>query len=124
MIASTPSDMPMVCTLDGQDLAGRLRRIASLAERYLESERQEGVTLQLRYASGAARELKDIVAQEQKCCSFLSFDLVEAPSGVELTITAPPEAGTSASILYEHFRGVVPFRPAESCGGSGCGCTA
>lgn len=114
----------MACSLDNDYLTSRLGRIALLAERHLQSERQDGQTLRLQYTSAAAAELRSIVKLERQCCPFLVFELKEVHGAIELAITAPTDAGTSVATIYDHFRGTVSDRPARGCAGSGCGCAA
>lgn len=121
---ATTTVAPVACTLDSESFTARLRRIAKVAERHLLRQQQEGLTLRLHYASEAAAELNEFVALERQCCAFLAFQLKEEQGYVELAISAPPEAGASASVLYARFRGDAPSRPVRSCAGSGCGCTA
>ena len=94
---------PMVCTLGADHLRGRLDEIAALANGALLSYRQDGRTLRLRYAGGAAAQLEHLVAKEQDCCAFLQFDLRREADAVYLDITAPAEAGEFAPLLYAHF---------------------
>jgi hypothetical protein len=114
----------MACSLDNDKLSSRLGRIALLAKRHLQSERQDGQTLQLQYASAATDELRSIVELERQCCPFLVFDLKEAHGAIELAITAPTDAGTSVATIFDDFRGAIADQPTRSCAGSGCGCAA
>ncbi|NIM42826.1 MAG: hypothetical protein GTN84_15715 [Hydrogenophaga sp.] len=111
----------IACTLGPDDLKARLDRIATLARQHLLAERQEGRSLQLLYASAAAQDLEEIVALEQQCCAFLVFELEERANVVELTITAPADAGEFAGFLFEHFRSSAVTAAAPRCG-SACGC--
>jgi hypothetical protein len=111
---------PIACTLGPDDLTARLDRIAQLARQHLLAQRQDGAALQLLYSADAAAELKDIVALEQQCCAFLKFELAERAKVVELTITAPTEAGEFAGLLFEHFSATASEtlggnRPQDAC---------
>ena len=44
-----------------------------------------------------------MVANEQRCCAFLSFDVREQPDFVHVTITAPERARDAADELFEQF---------------------
>jgi len=94
---------PIACTLGPDDLKARLNRIAQLAQRHLIDQRRAGSALHLLYAREAAPELRSIVELEKECCAFLGFELVEHSKGLELTVTAPAEAGEFAGVLFEHF---------------------
>lgn len=94
---------PTACTLGADDLKARLDQIAKLARDHLLDQRRNGSVLHLRYAREAAPELKRIVALERDCCAFLKFELDERAKVVELTITAPTEAGDFAGVVFGHF---------------------
>jgi hypothetical protein len=111
----------IACTLGADDLKARLDRIAELGRQHLLSQRQEGLTLRLLYAGEAGPALKDIVALERECCAFLKFDLAERGKAVELTVTAPNEAGEFAGVLFEHFAATAVAAGASRCS-MACGC--
>ena len=112
---------PIACTLGADDLKARLDRIAKLALQHLLSQRHEGGVLHLLYAGAAASELKEIVLLEQECCAFLKFELAERVNVVELTITAPPDAGEFAGMLFEHFGASAVAAVAPRCS-TACSC--
>lgn len=112
---------PIACTLGADDLQARLDRIAELARQHLLSQRQEGGALHLLYASAATPELREIVSLEQECCAFLEFELAERARVVELTITAPPDAGEFASMLFERFSASAVAAVAPRCS-TACSC--
>lgn len=124
MIPFAATNNPAICSLDSEGLSGRLAGILLLAERHLQSERQVGRTLRLNYAKEAHAELRRILELERQCCPLLVFDLKEDGGGIQLSITAPSNSDAFTSSLYDHFRGVAVSAPAQSCAGSGCGCTA
>ena len=115
------STEPIACTLGTDDLKARLDRISELARQHLLAQRREGSALHLLYASAAAPELKEIVSLEQECCAFLKFELAERARVVELTITAPPDAGEFAGVLFEHFSASAVAAVAPRCS-TACGC--
>jgi hypothetical protein len=59
--------------------------------------------LGLTYDRCAAAAVHEFVRREQACCGFLRFDVRESADAVRLTITAPPEARSSADDLLAHF---------------------
>ncbi|MCY1169445.1 hypothetical protein D9M73_94740 [compost metagenome] len=112
---------PIACTLGADDLKARLDRIAELARQHLLTQRQEGGALHLLYAGAAAPQLKEIVSLEQQCCAFLKFEIAERAKVVELTITAPPDAGEFAGALFEHFSASAVAAVAPRCS-TACSC--
>ena len=111
--------VPLACTLSSGDLALRLESIAALGRRALRNSHQDGRTLHLTYDRTVQDELRALVDQERQCCAFLRFELTDSNDSVQLDITAPAEAGESASTLYLHFLGQEPA--AGSACGSACG---
>lgn len=96
---------PIACTLTGGELVSRLDWIGRLARHALVGYEQNGLVLELRYASSSAELVRTMVRQERQCCAFLSFALSEAPGEIHLTIAAPPEAGDAAGLLFAQFAG-------------------
>lgn len=114
-------DAPSACTLPSAALTQRLTWIRQVTRRSLLSHRLEGAKLWLRYRSDARAELEQIVAGERECCSFLQFELHEAPDGIELTIRAPGGAGKEAHWLFGQFLPqATPWR-ACGCAPGACG---
>jgi hypothetical protein len=57
--------------------------------------------LELKYAPSVADRVREMVRDEQQCCSFLNCDLSEIDEGVRLTITAPERAREIADALFD-----------------------
>lgn len=100
---ASDEERPIACTLDASDFKERAASIRDLARRSLRHSSRTPLTLTLTYESKALDEVRDLVAREQTCCAFLSFDLKNNASGVFLTITAPKSAAESADVLFDHF---------------------
>jgi hypothetical protein len=96
-------ESPIACTLQGVSYQERLAWIAELARDGLCGVNREDLRLELTYASGVAGRLREMVDQEQKCCSFLDFELIETGADVRLTVTAPERAREVADALFEQF---------------------
>ena len=94
---------PIACTLGPGDFEDRLGWIRELSAKSLRSHRRDGLMLELTYDTSAAADVHDLVRREQACCGFLRFDVRESTGAVQLTITAPPEAPTTADELFAHF---------------------
>lgn len=111
---------PIACTLDSEALTSRLAEIRSFTAVNLISHQLDGRVLHLRYRREAAPQLQRLVELEQACCAFLDFTVATTHSEhVELTITAPADAGDMAEWLFMQF---LP----ESNGSSpttSCGCS-
>ena len=95
--------LAIACTLGAGDFKDRVSGIRDLARRSLRNSRRTPLQLELVYGPEALVEVKDLVAKESDCCSFLGFDLQNDDTAVRLTITAPVEASTAADELFAHF---------------------
>jgi hypothetical protein len=104
-------EQPIACTLTASDLRDRLAWIAKLNRDALRGHDRADLTLRLRYAPEAMQGVRELMCQEQVCCSFLSFELHEQPNEVRLTIKAPEEARGMADALFEPFLSVGDPRP-------------
>jgi len=94
---------PIACTLQGGSYQERLAWIAELARDGLRSVNRGDLRLVLTYAPHVAGRVRQMVRQEQECCAFLDFDLIETSEDVRVTITAPERAREVAGALFEHF---------------------
>ncbi len=102
---------PIACTLTGNDFQARVAAIAELARKSLRDYRRSDLELRLTYAPEALARLREMVRNEQACCGFLAFDLIETPEDVELTIVAPEEARDIAEALFNQFVADGKVRP-------------
>ncbi len=96
-------EMPIACTLDAGDFKERTAGIRDLARRSLRHASRAPLTLSLTYEPNALDDVRDLVAKEEACCAFLTFDLKSSPRDVVLTITAPQAAAEAADLLFDHF---------------------
>ena len=95
--------LPIACALTPGDLLERLGLIHALTAEALVGYDRDGLVLTLRYAPEAVERVRAMVANEQHCCAFLSFEVREQPDVVHMTITAPEHAREAAHELFEQF---------------------
>lgn len=97
-------DQPIACTLRPTELTNRAIELAQLADCALRSREPIADGERLVFAPGAKIEqrLRDAVAAEASCCSFLRMDLRSDPEALVLDITGPAEA---KPIIAELFAG-------------------
>lgn len=119
-MAESTDATPIACMLDGGGFKERMVWIAALNARALKAARRDDLRLDLEYAPGAVGDVRQMIAQEQECCAFLSFDLIEQPGAVTLTITAPEAARDAAETVFGPFQEKTPQPAACGCT-SGCG---
>ncbi len=119
-IDKTGDETPISCSLDGGSFKDRTTWIAALNARALRSAGRDDLRLELEYALDAVADVRKMVAQEQECCAFLSFDLDERDTMVTLVITAPESARAAADAVFGPFQETAPQSAACGCVG-GCG---
>jgi hypothetical protein len=100
--------LPIACTLMPGDLRERLGSIHALTNEALMGYTRYGLELVLRYAPEAVERVRAMVAGEQHCCAFLSFDVRQQSDAILVTITAPENARDAAEELFAQFI-AVPF---------------
>jgi hypothetical protein len=103
-------DRPIACTLSGDALQGRRTSIVALARDALRGCERDDLTLRLRFAPDSVERVREMVRNEQACCSFLAFELDERPDEIRVTITAPEAARAAADSLFAQFAGSAVAR--------------
>ena len=106
---------PIACTLNPGEYKTRLASIADLNRDALRSHARDGLELQLIYAAGAAKRVREMVRHEQECCAFLTFELDERTEDIRLIITVPERAREAADLLFAQF-----LQPADASPDCGC----
>jgi hypothetical protein len=106
---------PIACTLAPDEFKDRLAWIGGLTRDALRSHERRDLVLYLRYAPEAVERVREMVRNEQACCSFLTLDLREAPDAIRLIITAPESAREAADMLFEQFVAGAPASSAFAC---------
>lgn len=109
--------VPIACTLDGAGFEARMAWIADLNTKALGAVRRGDLRLEFDYAPSALADAQRLAAQEQQCCSFLTFYVIERSDVVTLAITAPEGAREVAELLFASFQ----ERDAQC---AACGCTS
>lgn len=111
---------PIACMLDGDSYRQRTAWIADLNARALKAARRDDLRLMLDYAPSAIADVRRLVAQEQACCAFLTFDLQSHPDALTLVVTAPEAARDAAETILAMFQEKTPLPARCGCTG-GCG---
>src|SRR3990172_7320765 len=113
----TMTEVPRVpCTLGPNEIKDRLAWIGALTRDALRSHERRDLVLDLRYAPEVRDRVREMVHNEQACCSFLTFHLLEDADEIRLTITAPEAEREAADMLFEQFVAGAPAQPACACG--------
>jgi hypothetical protein len=69
----------IACTLSGDALQNRRASIAALARDALRGSERNDLTLRLRFAPDSVQRVRDMVRNEQACCSSLPSSLTNGP---------------------------------------------
>jgi hypothetical protein len=108
---SNLKSLPIACTLTPGDLRARLGSIQTLTVEALLGYERDGLELALRYAPEAVERVRAMVAGEQRCCAFLTFDVREQSDAIHVTISAPENARDAADELFEQFIAGAQLNP-------------
>jgi hypothetical protein len=95
---------PIACTLRPRDRRQRLAWIAELNRDALCGQHRDGLRLELTYAPAALDRVREMVAREQACCAFLSFNLRQQADSVRLVIEAPEDARNAIDAVFASFQ--------------------
>jgi hypothetical protein len=100
-------ELPLACSLNGGDFERRLAAISELGRDSLLGRSAEEGRHRLRFRAdeGTRRRLREVVAAEAQCCSFLALEVSEADGDLLLSIAAPAEAQEMADGLAACFEG-------------------
>jgi hypothetical protein len=87
-------DTPIACTLSPADYRERRSAIDRIARDALRSHTPIDGGARLTFTSGAGTEeaLRELIAAEAECCSFLRMELARAGDELLLDVTGPEEA--------------------------------
>jgi hypothetical protein len=96
---------PIACSLGGTELSDRYRDLASFGRAHLKDRRSEvdGEHLRFHRSPEAERQLRAIIAAEERCCAFLDFDLKVSGDELELRIGAAESGRPVAAELAAAF---------------------
>lgn len=120
MKSITAEPTPIACTLGSGDYQRRLAWIAELNRDALRSWRRDGLTLELSYAPDALDRVREMIAREQECCSFLIFDLRTEGESIRLVIEAPEGARDALDTVFQPFEAPHPGSTGCSCAPADC----
>ena len=93
----------IACTLTPTAYEDRIAWIGALTRDALRGHERRDLVLHLRYAPEARDRVREMVKNEQTCCSFLKFDVDEGPDEIQITITVSETAREAADVLFEEF---------------------
>ena len=88
------TELPIVCSLDSGELAGRADAWRDLADSALIGAERTATTAVQRYRRQPEVEakLRELIALEAECCPFLDFELDAAADELVLSVGGPADA--------------------------------
>lgn len=92
------SEVPIMCTLSPTSMVARLEEFEAVFVTGLTRvEREEPLRLRLTFGVDGEREsvIRELFAQEQRCCAFLGFAVQRTSAGLVVEVTAPEGAGAA-----------------------------
>jgi hypothetical protein len=105
------SSKPLACSLGSEDLSQRRRVIRELNWWALRGHERDGLQLRLTYDVDAQDEVRELVALERQCCSFLDFRMDRRDGSVLVTINAPTEATDALEEIFSELIAETPPAP-------------
>ena len=93
---------PLACSLDGTELTARLDAWHQIAARASASRVEQSRVVAVYPNEPELRDrLRELIALEAECCSFLRFDVEERPHAIVIELQLPDDVGrdTRARIL-------------------------
>jgi len=109
-MGSMPEELPLVCSLEAEDLEQRLAAIGELGAESLIDRRQDGGRHLLRFRSDrqTRERLEGIIRAERECCAFLDLTLEEVGDDLILSVAAPEVGQATADGFAMAFDRVEP----------------
>jgi hypothetical protein len=103
---------PITCCLTAGEYQHRIIWIEGLTREALQTHERDDLVLRLVYTPEAASKVREMVEKERICCAFLTFDVLERPDAVCVTITVPEAARAAVDVLLRSFLPVENAGPA------------
>jgi len=86
--------IPIACTLGPDEVGPRLREFHELFASQLRTVQREPTRLRLVLDADDTVEVatRDLLAREQRCCAFFTFDLARSGATLTVDVRVPPSA--------------------------------
>jgi hypothetical protein len=100
---------PLACTIQAAELPDHIALIERLRSNLESVERTpHGVLLRLPDTAENAADLHRFAVEEQQCCEFWGFAVIEQPQPT-LRWDGPPELAGYMDLLVDYFQGRAPI---------------
>jgi hypothetical protein len=96
------SDLPIACSLTPDAMTGRLAFIDTLRDDALIAREttDRGLRVRLRDGEDVEQRVRELIAAESSCCSFLSFGLERVDGEIVLAIDGPDDARPVIDLFF------------------------
>jgi hypothetical protein len=96
-----PPRQPLACSLEGAELGDRLRAWSEVVARATTRRTEEGRVVAT-YPKDAQLldRLRELIAAEADCCSFLDFRLEERPDAIVIELRLPDDVPASIAGVF------------------------
>jgi hypothetical protein len=85
-------DQPIACSLPSADYAERRAHIDDITRSALLAREPIESGARMTFAAEAEAELRELIAAEAECCSFLRMELSRSGEALALEVTGPKDA--------------------------------
>ena len=90
----------LACSLAGDELIQRLGEWAAVASRATSRHVEKGrIVSTYPPDEDILRRLRDLIAAEAECCSFMQFEVKEGPDEVEVELRVPDEMSEALAVM-------------------------
>lgn len=90
----------LACSLGGDELIERLGQWAHVASQATSRHVEKGRIVSTYPADeDLLRRLRELIAAEAECCSFMKFEVTEGPDGVVVELRVPDEMSGALAVM-------------------------
>ena len=84
--------VPIMCTADGEEIAGRIEQIERMRGALQSLDRTpDGLTLHFPNTTAVVEDVRQLTIDEKGCCQFWGFEISSTPQQIHLRWEGPPE---------------------------------
>jgi hypothetical protein len=96
------TDLPIACTLTSDAMTDRIAFIEKLTQDGLIARESSdgGLRVRLRDTEDVERRVRELIAAESSCCSFLAFGLERVDGELVLEIRGPDDAQPVIDLFF------------------------
>ena len=94
------SNETLACSLAGDELVGRIREWTQVTARATSRHVEKGrIVSTYPIDEELLRRLRELIAAEAECCSFMQFEVKEGPDQVTVELRVPDEMSEALAVM-------------------------